>query len=86
METLLTLVLIPAVNWVVQWSKEKFDVDGEVALVVVSIIVASLYILFQRIAPEAFVTGAREFASQVFAGAVLVYEFLIKKVMKDKSL
>jgi len=79
-DILITIIAIPVVNWLVGKAKDELWMSGKVALVVVSFLVALLYGVFSHFVPETLQQNLIGFWSEVGFWAVLVYEFLIKKI------
>ena len=84
MEYLLIILAIPVINWLVQLGKKHLNLSGKIILVLVSIWVWALYTLFQRIAPATLQATVVEFVWQAGFASVLIYEFIIKKVLDNE--
>lgn len=83
-ELLVTIIAIPLVNWLVMRVKGNTGWSGEVVLALVSIFVGFAYGVFHYMVPEVLQQSIMEFVSKVGFFAVLVYEFLLKRLSGDK--
>lgn len=82
MQILTSILLIPTINFVVQYVKEKYGISARYTLLFISVVLGALYYVLSETNPD-LLANAMAFGTQASFYAILVYEFLLKKILEN---
>lgn len=73
---MLSIIAWPVVMLITEYAKRKWDLEGSLAIAIVSLIVAILYAVFALFATPEFIEQALAFAGTTGFVAMTLYNFL----------
>lgn len=79
---MLSIIAAPVVMFVTEWTKKKRNMEGRVAIAIVSLLVAVIYVAITIIAPSGTIDAAITYAGTTSSVSMLLYNFL-KPFLED---